>query len=255
MLMILSPAKTINTKINNIQNINNKWAFEEETKELVSTLKEFSLDELCLLMKVSDKLGILNYDRYRNFYNGDTKEYTAILAFKGEAYRGIGAEDFSEEDFVTSNNVLRILSGLYGVIEPLDRIKEYRLEMGTKLKTNKGKDLYEFWGDKITVKIMDAIENSPGEKVLVNLASKEYSSVLNMPMINEKYRIVDINFLEYKDGKHKTISMYAKKARGMMARYVIQNKISTVEELKEFDLDGYIYNEILSKENELVFTR
>ena len=121
--MILSPAKTINTKINNIETSNKKLAFEEDTKELVSILKKFSLDELCSLMKISDKLGILNYDRYRNFYNEDTKEYTAILAFKGEAYRGIGAEDFSEEDFLHSNSVLRILSGLYGVIEPLDKIK------------------------------------------------------------------------------------------------------------------------------------
>ena len=255
MLMILSPAKTINTKINNIETPDKKWAFEGDTKELVSILKEFSLDELCSLMKISDKLGILNYDRYRNFYNEDTKEYTAILAFKGEAYRGIGAEDFSEEDFLHSNSVLRILSGLYGVIEPLDKIKEYRLEMGTKLKNNRGNDLYEFWGDKVTGKIMEAIDTSPGEKVLVNLASKEYSSVLNVPMINEKYRIVDVNFLEYKDGKHKMVSMYAKKARGMMARYVIQNKINTVEEVKDFDLDGYTYNEVLSKENELVFTR
>lgn len=255
MLMILSPAKTINTNINNIETCNNKLIFEYDTKELVSILKEFSLDELCSLMKVSDKLGILNYDRYRNFYNEDTKEYTAILAFKGEAYRGIGAEDFSEEDFVHSNSVLRILSGLYGAVEPLNKIKEYRLEMGTKLKNTRGNNLYEFWGDKVTYNIMDAIEHSPGEKVLVNLASKEYSSVLNMSMINDKYRIVDVNFLEYKDGKHKMISMYAKKARGMMTRYVIKNKVNTVEELKEFDLDGYMYNEILSKENELVFTR
>ena len=166
--------------------------------------------------------------------------------------------------FIGSNLVIRLLSSYNNIkIVGIDNlndyydvaIKEYRLEMGTKLKNNRGNDLYEFWGDRITGKIMEAIDTSPGEKVLVNLASKEYSSVLNVPMINEKYRIVDVNFLEYKDGKHKMVSMYAKKARGMMARYVVQNKINTVEEVKDFDLDGYTYNEVLSNENELVFTR
>lgn len=255
MLMILSPAKTIDESIKNIDIYNNKFTFQSETQELVDLLKEFTVYDLCRLMKISDKLGILNYDRYKNFYDINSKDYTAILAFKGEAYKGLNASDFSLEDFKYADKTLRILSGLYGSIRPLNKIKPYRLEMGTKLKNNYGKDLYEFWGEKITSSIIESIEESPGENILLNLASKEYSSVLNMDKINKYHRVININFLDYKNGKYKMISMYAKRARGLMVRYIIQNKISTIEEIKKFGFEGYIYNEIMSKENEIVFTR
>lgn len=256
MLMILSPAKTFELDINNepIKEGRN-LVFPNETRELISILEGYSVDELSKLMKISEKLAILNYDRYRDFYKTDTKAYTAILAFKGEAYRGMEAEVFSKEDLEYADEVLRILSGLYGVICPLDRIKEYRLEMGIKLPNHKGKDLYTYWDNKITDKICKSIENSPGEKVLINLASKEYSSALNVDKIRKEYNIVDISFLENRNGEFKTIGTYAKKARGMMSRYVIQNRINTIEEVKKFNESGYSYNEIYSSDSNIVFTR
>lgn len=256
MLMILSPAKTIDDKIINKPKLGSEnLPFSNETNVLIDILKEFSVDELSKLMKISDKLAILNYDRFRKFYDEDTKDFTAILAFKGEAYRGLAAKDFSEDDFLYSQNVLRILSGLYGVIKPIDRIKEYRLEMGTKLKNNIGKDLYEFWDDKITNNIEKAIEDSYGDKVLINLASKEYSTSIDMDRIKRKYDVINISFLENREGQYKLIGTYAKKARGMMVRYIIKNKIDTVEGIKEFDEECYQYNEYLSSEDNLVFTR
>lgn len=256
MLMILSPAKTIDDKIINKPRLGSEnLSFSNETNVLIDILKEFSVDELSKLMKISDKLAILNYDRFRKFYDEDTKDFTAILAFKGEAYRGLAAKDFSEDDFLYSQNVLRILSGLYGVIKPIDRIKEYRLEMGTKLKNNIGKDLYEFWDDKITNNIEKAIEDSYGDKVLINLASKEYSTSIDMDRIKRKYDVINISFLENREGQYKLTGTYAKKARGMMVRYIIKNKIDTVEGIKEFDEECYQYNEYLSSEDNLVFTR
>lgn len=256
MLAILSPAKSIEEQgISNFEIGNSDLEFKKETDELISILKEFSVDELSKLMKMSEKLAILNYDRYRNFYNDDVKKYTAILAFKGEAYRGLNAKDFTEEDLLHSEKVLRVLSGLYGVINPLDIIKEYRLEMGTKLKTSKGKDLYTFWDDKITERIEKDIEKSYGDKVLINLASKEYSSSINMDRIKLKYDVINISFLENKEGKYKLIGTYAKKARGMMARYIIKNRIETIEQIKDFDEEGYFFNEQLSDEENYVFTR
>ncbi|MGG7178798.1 peroxide stress protein YaaA [Clostridium paraputrificum] len=256
MLMILSPAKTLDLSIEDIQRIeDSQLAFKDETKELVSILQGYSIDELAKLMKMSEKLAILNYDRFRNFYEETTKEYTSILAFKGEAYKGLAVEDFTEDDLQYAQKNLRILSGLYGVIHPLDKIKEYRLEMGTKLKNNLGTDLYSFWGEKITIEIEEGIKSSCGEKVLINLASKEYSSALNINRIKEKYKVVDISFMENRNGEFKLVGTYAKKARGIMVRYIIKNRINSIEEIKEFNEEGYLFNKQLSSDDTIIFTR
>ena len=256
MLMILSPAKTLDLSIEDRSMIGaSQLVFKDETKELVSILQDYSIDELGKLMKMSEKLAILNYDRFRNFYKETTKEYTAILAFKGEAYKGLAVEDFTEDDLQYAQKSLRILSGLYGVIHPLDNIKEYRLEMGTKLKNNFGNDLYSFWGEKITREIEEGIKLSSGEKVLINLASKEYSSALNINKVKENYKVVDINFMENKNGEFKLVGTYAKKARGIMARYIIKKKVSSIEAIKEFNEEGYLFNQELSSDDIIVFTR
>lgn len=254
MLIILSPAKAIDeTKSLVDEHIENKLFFEKDTRELVSIIKQFSVDGLAKLMKISEKLAILNYDRYRNFYMDDVKKYRAILAFKGEAYRGLSAWDFNDNELSYAQETLRILSGLYGVLNPLDIIKEYRLEMGTKLKSNRGNNLYDFWGDSITKRIEEDIEKSPGEKILINLASKEYSSAIKINKL--KYEIINIEFVEFREGKYKTVSTYAKKARGMMARFIIKNRISSLDAIKEFDEEGYEFNDYLSNEKNIVFSR
>lgn len=255
MLMILSPAKTLDLSINEYEIKTSELFFQNETRELVYILQKFTKDELGKLMKMSEKLADLNFERYKNFYNGGVKEYIALLGFKGEAYKGLNVEDFTLEDLEYSQRVLRVLSGLYGVIKPLDIIKEYRLEMGTKLNNSKGKDLYSFWRDKITSRIEEDLENSPGENVLINLASKEYSSSLNLDKIIEKNKVIEIIFLENKNGEYKLVGTYAKKARGIMARYIIKNRVKSLAEIKNFKEEGYLYNEELSNCEKFVFVR
>lgn len=255
MLILLSPAKTLDLslKMDNIKP--SEATFKEETRELVSILEKYSKEEIGKLMKMSDKLSEINYERYQTFYNDQTNEYIALLAFKGEAYKGIKVEDFLVEDLDYAQKVLRILSGLYGVIKPLDKIKEYRLEMGTNLKNSIGKDLYQFWKEKITNMIVDNLESSPGEKVLINLASNEYSTSLNMDIIKLKSKVVQIAFFENKNGQYKLVGTYAKKARGVMARYIIKNKVDTLEGIKGFTQCGYSYSENFSNDEKIVFIR
>ena len=206
-------------------------------------------------MRLSDKLATLNFDRYQSWkaskvVSNDTKP--SMLVFKGDVYQGLDAENFNSNQLRFAQKHLRILSGLYGILRPMDVIKPYRLEMGTKLQTPKGKNLYEFWGNAIQENVLDDL-NSQKSDLLINLASKEYFSVLGkMP---DYVNVISPVFKDYKNGKHKIISFYAKRARGLMAKWIIQQKIKDFEKLSDFNLDGYYYSEKESTLTEPVFLR
>ena len=206
------------------------------------------------LMHLSDKLAALNVARYGSwqpdFTPANAKQ--ALLAFKGDVYTGLAAEDFSEEDFDFAQAHLRMLSGLYGVLRPLDLMQPYRLEMGTKLANARGANLYEFWGERISDWLNEALAEQ-GDDILLNLASNEYFGAVKRKALNA--RIIDTEFKDLKNGQYKIISFYAKKARGLMARYVIKERIRDPEQLKAFDYQGYRYSAEQSKPDSLVFLR
>lgn len=254
MIIIISPAKTLDYSSPFSVEGQSEIPFPRESKQLVRILKKFKAEEIENLMHVSHKIAQLNYDRYAQWkypFNGQDSRQ-AIFAFRGEVYNGLNAYTLSQEDVDFAQDHLRMLSGLYGVLRPYDMMLPYRLEMGTKLETEKFKGLYEFWGDKIRRNLQKAI-NESSSKVLVNLASAEYFKAANLKKI--KADIITPSFKESRDDGYKMITIFAKKARGLMSRYIIQNRIEDAEDLKHFDLEGYFYNEQLSEGNNYVFTR
>lgn len=226
--------------------------FKDDVTELLAVMKGKSSQDLEGLMGISSKLGKLNYDRYQAFQLPFQAENSspAIHSFAGDTYVGLQADDFSEEDIQFADQHLGILSGLYGVLRPSDWMQAYRLEMGTKLANARGKDLYQFWGQKISARINQFLQE---EDYLINLASTEYFKSVDSEQI--KSQIITPVFKELRNGKYKIISFSAKRARGMMARYIIKNRISNIEELKNFTEDNYRFQEELSSKNEWVFTR
>ncbi|MEE4283051.1 MAG: peroxide stress protein YaaA [Pseudomonadales bacterium] len=254
MLAIISPAKTLDFESKLTTRKGTTPDFVEESDQLIDRLRQYEPAQLAKLMKISDNLAELNHRRYHEW----TPEFApqtarpAALAFKGDVYLGLQAQDLSERDLTWAQKHLRILSGLHGVLKPLDRIHPYRLEMGTPLCTSKGKNLYEFWGDKVTRSLNEALAEQ-ANPVLVNLASQEYFNVVEPDAINAD--IINIHFKEEKDGKLKFLSFYAKKARGLMARYMIDKRVKTLKMLKAFDYENYAYNEALSTSHDWVFTR
>lgn len=252
MKIVLSPAKKLDLKSKYPNYDYTVPVFIDDAAKLIDVLKQKSPDEIKSLMKLSDNLANLNWERYQNwskFHTTDTAR-PAIFTFDGNVYQGLDIKNFNEADLFKTNDKLRILSGLYGVLRPFDLIYPYRLEMGTKLQFDGYKNLYEYWRDKITNFLNKDLKK---DEVLVNLASQEYFKAIDKSKL--KNPIVDIVFKDYKDGDLKTISIYAKTARGMMSRYIIQNNIDKVENLKLFNLGGYQYDDNLSNENRLVFTR
>ena len=254
MLIVLSPAKTLDYSIDPKSN-HTAPQFLSQSSKLIKTLKEKEPKDIASLMGLSDKLATLNFDRYQSWkaskvVSNDTKP--SMLVFKGDVYQGLDAENFNSNQLKFAQKNLRILSGLYGILRPMDVIKPYRLEMGTKLQTPKGKNLYEFWGSSIQDNVLDDL-NSQKSDLLINLASKEYFSVLGkMP---DYVNVISPVFKDYKNGKHKIISFYAKRARGLMAKWIIQQKIKDFEKLSNFNLDGYYYSEKESTLTEPVFLR
>ena len=254
MLIVLSPAKTLDYSVDPKSN-HTAPQFLSQSSKLIKTLKEKEPKDIASLMGLSDKLATLNFDRYQSWkaaksVSSDAKP--SMLVFKGDVYQGLNAEDFSNKDLKFAQKHLRILSGLYGILRPMDIMKPYRLEMGTKLETSKGKNLYEFWGELVQNNVIDDLSSQKSD-LLINLASKEYFSVLGkMP---EFINVVSPVFKDYKSGKYKIISFYAKKARGLMARWIIKNKITDFEELINFDIDGYKYSKAESTTSEPVFLR
>ncbi len=253
MLLLISPAKTLDFSPSPIKKYTDT-SFTKDSKELVKVLKKKSADDLKQLMGVSDKIAELNVDRFKSFKTpfdlNNAKQ--AVLAFRGDVYTGLDADSFDEADLEFAQEHLRILSGLYGILKPLDLMQPYRLEMGTKLQNSRGKNLYEFWHEKITNRLNEDLQATNSEYI-INLASKEYFKSVKPKLLNGK--LININFKEDKNGTYKIVAFFAKKARGMMCHYIIKNKITNPEHLKGFDYDNYVYNEDLSTEKELIFTR
>lgn len=254
MLIIVSPAKTLDFDTLPTTRVHTQPALLEESKQLIKHLQALSPVEISLLMKISDKLGHLNTLRFSEWRTPFTLDNAkqALLAFKGDVYAGIDAQSLSNQDLKFAQAHLRILSGLYGVLRPLDLMQAYRLEMSTSLFNDKGKNLYEFWGTKITDAINDAIKESNSE-YLINLASNEYFKVLQADAITAR-TIVPV-FKDYKNGQYKIISFYAKKARGLMSAYIIKNRLKNVESIKSFNSARYQFNASESSEMYWVFKR
>ena len=250
MLVVISPAKKLDYSSSIEAPELSQPALLDHAEELSIGLKALAPQNVSSLMHLSDKLGALNYERFQEWQTpfNETNARAAVLAFKGDVYQGLDADSMTAEDLHWAQDHLRILSGLYGVLRPLDLMQAYRLEMGTKFANQRGKNLYQFWGDVITAEL-NRVESS----VLVNLASNEYFKSVRKKDVNA--RIVTPVFMDKKDDKYKIISFYAKKARGLMSRYIIQNRITEIEQINQFDSDGYVYNAALSELDAPVFLR
>ena len=254
MLILLSPAKTLDTEAGRHYTETTVPHFHKEAKYLANLLKKINHEDFKKLMHISDPLVIQNRQRYKEF----SKEYTsensnpAIYAFRGDVYVGLDVGTLNKNDVKFLNKRLRILSGLYGVLRPLDTMQPYRLEMGTRLENRRGKSLYNYWEGKITSLINETITETKSS-FLINLASDEYFKSIDQKKLIAP--VLKINFKEERDGVYKFISYNAKKARGLMTRYIIKNRISTVEEIKGFDYEDYTYNSELSTEDQFIFTK
>lgn len=254
MVLIISPSKTLGSL--NIQGSLDATAsnFTQKSEKIVKALRKFSKNELAALMDISSSLSQLNFERYIKWHLPFTTENSrmAIATFKGDVYEGIDAQTLTPADLEFAQNHLRILSGLYGVLRPLDLMQPYRLEMGTKISIGKAKNLYEFWGNDITNNLNVSLLESKS-KYLINLASKEYFLSINKKKL--KGEIVTPEFRQYNNGKPKVVPILAKRARGLMTRYIVKNRITEVEHLKHFDYEGYMFNPELSSEKKLIFVR
>ncbi|NNP71812.1 hypothetical protein A7P53_04920 [Acinetobacter defluvii] len=254
MLVLISPAKTLDYETDLPTDQHTMPRLLDASEQLITVCKALSATEIASLMSVSEKIASLNAARFHdwttdfNFSNARQ----AIFAFKGDVYTGLDAYHLSMKSIEYSQKHLRMLSGLYGLLRPLDLMMPYRLEMGTKLKNSAGNNLYEFWGDKITDLIHQDLQQA-GSKILVNLASDEYYKSVKESKIDAE--IIKPVFLDQKNGQYKVISFYAKKARGLMARFIVENQIESIEALKTFNSEGYYFDAESSLKGELVFKR
>ncbi len=254
MKILISPAKSLNLNPIDKPVESSNIDFKDEAWEIAKVLKQKSPKELMKLMNISEKLAELNWSRNQDYTKdfSNEKSKQAIFMFNGEVYNAIEAERMNNSELKYLQKNLRILSGQYGLLKPLDLIMPYRLEMGTKLSVNNSKNLYDFWRDKITQKLNSELEKND---IIVNLASEEYFKSINPKTLNAK--IITPIFKDYKNGKLKTISFFAKKARGLMVRYMAENNINNnnIELIKEFNTDGYLFDPKLSDEKNLIFIR
>ena len=249
MLVVVSPAKKLNMSL--VDNLKvSEPHFKKNANELVNVVRGLSVQDLEKLMDISTTLAELNKDRFNDF--GNQQKKAAAFAFAGDTYKGLSIEKFEMEDLDWAQKHLRILSGLYGLLRPLDEIEPYRLEMGSKLKGAHGSSLYDYWGNKISENLNQHAKEI-GSKILVNCASNEYFNAINLNSLLLK--VITPIFMERKNGKEKVISFFAKNARGAMARFIIQNRLKSEEDIKKFDLDGYNYSSEKSGEGKLVFIR
>ena len=254
MLAIISPAKTLDFE-SAVRNLPvSQPHLTDYSEQLIEICRQLSPQDLSSLMSISDKLAGLNAARFAEWTKSHNEKNSraAIWAFKGDVYTGLDADSLSDEDVQFAQRHLRMLSGLYGLLKPLDLMQPYRLEMGTKLANPKGKDLYAFWGNIITQSVQQALDEQ-GDRILINLASDEYYKSVKESQLDAQ--IVKPIFLDNKNGKYKVVSFYAKKARGLMCHFIIQNRLERVEQLKEFDLGGYWFDATSSTEKEFVFKR
>ena len=254
MLTIISPAKKLDYSQPAETQACTQPQLLKHSEQLLEDLRQLSPKDICSLMGLSDKLGALNYERFQAwqtpFSNENAKQ--AILAFKGDVYQGLDADNMSAEELGWAQDNLRILSGLYGLLRPLDLMQPYRLEMGTKFANQRGANLYQFWGEIITDQLNKLFPSS-AKSVLVNLASNEYFKAVQSNNINAE--IITPVFMDQKGDKYKIISFFAKRARGLMSAFIIKNKITDAEQLKTFDINGYSFNAAMSEGNKWVFCR
>lgn len=254
MLIVISPAKTMDSNPVRINQQFSQPEFLAESSEIVQVLKKYSPKRIAGLMKINPKLAQLNFERYQEWdlpFKEDNAK-PAFFAFKGDVYNGIKIEDYTNDNLGYAQNHLRILSGLYGILKPLDLIQPYRLEMGTKIKVKRKKDLYEFWGLKLTDVLQNDLKDK-NQEVLINLASVEYFKAVHLNKLS--CRIITPVFKEYKNGTYKFMSVFGKKARGLMTSFILKNQIENPDEIKLFEEEGYFYNDQLSQGDEWVFTR
>lgn len=254
MLLVISPAKNLDYETPAKTKQKSEPDFLDDAQALIDELRELAPQDISSLMGISDKLGVLNFDRYQQWSTPFTEDNAkqAVLAFNGDVYTGLDANSFKADEFKFAQKHLRILSGLYGLLRPLDLMQPYRLEMGTKFANQRGKDLYQFWGETITDALNKQLKSVKSE-VLINLASNEYFKSVKPKLLNAE--IITPVFKDWKGDKYKIISFYAKKARGLMAAYIIKNKLTDAEAIKGFDYEGYSFNEAMSSAKEWVFTR
>lgn len=254
MLIVISPAKKLDYKTPSPVSDYTQPDHLDRTAELIDVMSQKDSFEIANLMKLSMNLADLNMQRYQQWHTPFTPDNAkqALFAFTGDVYQGMDAGSLTADDLAFAQNHLRILSGLYGILRPLDLMQAYRLEMGTKLTTDYGRNLYEFWGDTITHAINDALA-AQGDDILINLASNEYFKSINLGKL--KGRIITPVFKEYRKGAYRIISFNAKKARGYMSRYIIKNRLTNPEEIKSFNIADYAFNPDLSSSSEFVFTR
>ena len=253
MLFVISPAKNLDFETPATTKTASQPRYLAQSTKLITQLKKLSVQEVASLMSLSDKLAGLNLSRYQSWqtpFNADNAKQ-AVLAFNGDVYTGLDATTLDEAGLAFAQEHLRILSGLYGVLRPLDYMQPYRLEMGTKLANQAGNDLYDFWGDELTNALI--AEPAFADKVLINLASNEYFKAIKTKQLNA--RIITPIFKDAKNGQYKIISFYAKKARGLMSRYIIDHKITELEAIKGFDREGYYFSAEQSKGDDWVFLR
>lgn len=254
MLVVVSPAKTLDYETPATTSRYTQPEFLQHSAELIEVCRQLAPAEIAALMKVSDKIAGLNAARFAQWQPEFTPENAkqAVLAFKGDVYTGLNANTLSEAELDYAQSHFRMLSGLYGLLKPLDLMMPYRLEMGTKLQNPRGSNLYHFWGDTITQALNQALEQQ-GDELLINLASNEYFKSVQPKKLNG--RVITPIFKDCKNGQYKIISFYAKKARGLMSRFIIQNQPSDIEALKAFDAEGYYFSEADSSADTLTFLR
>ena len=254
MIITLSPSKGQDFETPTPSDIHTLPDQLKDSQLLINETKKLNSEDVSQLMDVSENISNLNVQRFQD-WNSDfnTKNAKAALfAFKGDVYSGIQKDKYNDDDLAYAQNHLRILSGLYGALRPMDLIQPYRLEMKTRLKNPRGDNLYQFWGDKITQQLNESLEGQT-EKVLVNLASNEYFKSVKPKVLDG--RILSANFKETKDGKTRVIAIFAKKARGMMADFILRNRIEHIEDIKDFGADGYKFNQKESTDDNWVFSR
>ena len=254
MLILISPAKKLDFETAPITERYTECDFLPQAQELIDTAKDLSKGDIAKLMHLSDNLAQLNVDRYQSWTLPFTPQNAkpALLAFKGDVYAGMNADTFTEANLDFAQQHLRMLSGLYGLLRPLDLIQPYRLEMGTRLSNSRGKNLYEFWGEQITDAVNEALAQAGSDR-LINLASNEYFKSVKTKRLNGQ--LITPQFKEHKDGAYKIIGIYAKRARGLMSRYIIENELIDAQDIKAFNWEGYRYNTELSDDANWVFTR
>ncbi len=254
MIILLNSSKTLDFETPARITKHSIPEFSDDSQMLVDALRRLSVANFSQLMGVSEKLAVLNVDRYKNWQisPAGSAAKQALLAFKGDIYAAIDVKNYTMQEFNFAQKHLRILSGLYGILRPLDLIQPYRLEMATKLSTARGTGLYEFWGSRINQALNAALKREKSG-ILINLASVEYFKAVQANQL--RARIVTPVFKEYRDSSYRVVAIYAKKARGLMCDYIVRNHMTRARDLKSFDLDGYRLNKKLSSEEKWVFTR